>query len=751
MESEPATASHKTYHFSNCSLDVSSRQLIRDGQQVTVQAQVFDLLCYLLERPNEVQDKATLLDAVWNNQYLSDAAIAQAVRKARVAVGDDGKKQAIIKTVHGKGFAFVAEVHSSTTAHPDNQTANHAGQEDRSGIQQVPPPSDNQASFRNWALLLAAILVLIAGSMYLSSDRQTTTPKTGTSDRIVVLPFINSTNEERLEWLEVGMSETTGILLEQSSDLQVTRARDIEDISAAELNSVRHVLGVDYALQAEVSLHNGIYLVDLTVAGPDGSEQTSSFETAELTTISRQIVESGLRTIKKQPDAPIMNLPLLDDPLALELYGRGIQALYKDDREQAQNYLKVAQLRSPDVAAFKVALAIAQFDPADSKSSIEQYQATRDSLPESEALARARMDYEIGTRLWFGGAVTESGRVLSQVLEQQGIDPALMAMTLNSLSFVRQSQMQFQEAWELVKRSEVLSRQLNDPYHLSMVLTNQAYLAEDLGRIHQSAQLHQQALDIRKKYSFEGLVAASQYGLARTLRRSGQFTEAGELLRQALSTVRKLELVFDEFDNLEELAEVQMRMGQFEQARASIAESHALAESVDDELGLAWSKQMGVRLQRYENSVDEDSIVKQKQVIAALEQMGELQGAFHAQLELIQLWLDIGNIQQASDLLDSLPAISNGQNPVFDLQIAILKAQVLPGTQAQITALQDALVQARNIGVIDIEVDIALRIGNLAAQSQDPELAQRMLTISNAWSAGYFPAEQLNGKIAALP
>lgn len=748
MESEPVTDNRKIYRFSNCSLNVSSRELFRDGKLVTVQAQVFDLLCYLLKRPNQVQDKSTLLDAVWKNQFLSDAAIAQAIRKARAAVGDDGKTQAIIKTVHGKGFAFVAEVISEDEVNPPILTEPSPASPPPASPTPVPRPTS-----RFWIAGLVAIVMVIGGAWltWFDNDAAIVPDQSEPKSRIVILPFVNSTNEERLAWLELGMSETTGLLLEQTSDLQVTRSRDIEDIAAADLNSVRTVLGADYALQAEVSIQNGKYQIDLNLVGPEGVDQNSSFETAELTTISRQIVESSLRTIQKQPNAPIMNQPLLDDPLALELYGRGIQALYKDDREQAQNYLKVAQLRSPEVAWFKVALAIAQFDTTDAKNSIEQYQLIRDTLPESEVMARARMDYEIGTRLWFSGDVTESGVILSLILEQKDIDPALMAMTLNSLSFVRQSQMQFQQAWEQAKQSEVLSRQINDPYLLSMVLTNQAYMAEDLGRIHQSAQLHQQALDIRNKYNFEGLIAASQYGLARTLRRSGKFAEAQGLLEQALATVKKLSLVFDEFDNLEELAEVQMRLGQFDLANANIDQAHALAESVDDELGLTWTKQMRVRLQRFDKTLNESSVVMQKQVISALENMGELQQAFHAQLELVQIWLDLGDINHAKDLLKTLPDIMQEQNPVFDLQLSTLKAQVLENHEDQSTALQKSLVQARNIGVIDLEVEIALLIADIAVQQREPELARRMLTICNAWSPGYFPAKAISEQIAAMP
>jgi hypothetical protein len=41
---------------------------------------------------------------------VSDSAIASRVKSARQAIGDDGKAQRFIRTLHGQGFRFVAEV-----------------------------------------------------------------------------------------------------------------------------------------------------------------------------------------------------------------------------------------------------------------------------------------------------------------------------------------------------------------------------------------------------------------------------------------------------------------------------------------------------------------------------------------------------------------------------------------------------------------------------------------------------------------
>ena len=51
-----------------------------------------------------------LMDEVWGDRFVSDSALSSRIKSVRAATGDDGKAQRVIRTVHGKGFTFVAEV-----------------------------------------------------------------------------------------------------------------------------------------------------------------------------------------------------------------------------------------------------------------------------------------------------------------------------------------------------------------------------------------------------------------------------------------------------------------------------------------------------------------------------------------------------------------------------------------------------------------------------------------------------------------
>jgi predicted ATPase/DNA-binding winged helix-turn-helix (wHTH) protein len=96
--------------FASCELDVGRVVLRRDGVEVRVEPQVFDVLVFLALHHGRVIRKEELLDAVWGDRFVSESALTTRIKSLRQAVGDDGNRQSVIRTVHGKGYEFVAPV-----------------------------------------------------------------------------------------------------------------------------------------------------------------------------------------------------------------------------------------------------------------------------------------------------------------------------------------------------------------------------------------------------------------------------------------------------------------------------------------------------------------------------------------------------------------------------------------------------------------------------------------------------------------
>ena len=80
------------------------------GSSVHVEPQVFDVLAYLVEHRDRVVTKAELLDVVWGHQFVSESALTTRIKQLRQAVGDSGREQRIVQTIHGRGYRFVAPV-----------------------------------------------------------------------------------------------------------------------------------------------------------------------------------------------------------------------------------------------------------------------------------------------------------------------------------------------------------------------------------------------------------------------------------------------------------------------------------------------------------------------------------------------------------------------------------------------------------------------------------------------------------------
>ncbi|MEM9516576.1 MAG: winged helix-turn-helix domain-containing protein [Actinomycetota bacterium] len=90
-------------------IDLSRRQLRRNNAVEHVEPQVFDVLAYLATNAGRMVSREELMDEVWGTRFVTAAAVSSRIRSARAATGDDGKRQAVIRTVHGRGYEFVAE------------------------------------------------------------------------------------------------------------------------------------------------------------------------------------------------------------------------------------------------------------------------------------------------------------------------------------------------------------------------------------------------------------------------------------------------------------------------------------------------------------------------------------------------------------------------------------------------------------------------------------------------------------------
>lgn len=96
--------------FEGFELDSDRFELRRDGTRIPVEPQVLALLILLATNRERMVDKDEIIAKVWDGRIVSESAVAARIKAARRAIGDDGKQQRLIRTIHGRGFRFVGDV-----------------------------------------------------------------------------------------------------------------------------------------------------------------------------------------------------------------------------------------------------------------------------------------------------------------------------------------------------------------------------------------------------------------------------------------------------------------------------------------------------------------------------------------------------------------------------------------------------------------------------------------------------------------
>lgn len=138
------------FRFDEFELDLERYELARGDRAVEVEPRVLDLLGYLVRAGGRVVSKDELIERVWAEGAVSDAALSRAVHRARRALDDDAAEPRWIETVHGRGYRFLGEARPAAAEGPPGD----------SGTSESPPA--RPASRRPVRAALAALVALSA-------------------------------------------------------------------------------------------------------------------------------------------------------------------------------------------------------------------------------------------------------------------------------------------------------------------------------------------------------------------------------------------------------------------------------------------------------------------------------------------------------------------------------------------------------------------------------------------------------------
>lgn len=212
------------YEFGSYQLNAVERLLMRDGEVISLQPKIFDLLLALVAQHGRLLEKDELMRLVWPDTIVEEANLANNISILRKTLSENG--QPFIETVPKRGYRFVAEVREIVTE--QNKPENSAPLTQENGLSEAATVSSAHKpgiSWRGKMLLVGLGVLLVAGGLYewrWSNIR----PETITS--IAILPFRPVVDENRDEKFQMGMTDT---LIFKLSDLKQLKVRSIGAVS----------------------------------------------------------------------------------------------------------------------------------------------------------------------------------------------------------------------------------------------------------------------------------------------------------------------------------------------------------------------------------------------------------------------------------------------------------------------------------------------------------------------------------------
>jgi TolB-like protein/DNA-binding winged helix-turn-helix (wHTH) protein/Flp pilus assembly protein TadD len=223
--------------------------ITREGQPISVEPKVFDMLVFLIRHRDRLVTRDQLFDELWPDSVVSDNVLSNQIKLARAVLGDDGNQQKYIRTVRGRGYQFVGEVQEiDSTIIPAAAAANDAPSPEPAAevpAKGAPAPGSVLLNPRSLMFVAAVLVAGVFAFIWLkdSRERANETATAASSDTsveapvnlrpktIAILPFDNRSNLEEDAYFVDGFHD----------DLisQVSQIRDLSTISRTSVLTYR--------------------------------------------------------------------------------------------------------------------------------------------------------------------------------------------------------------------------------------------------------------------------------------------------------------------------------------------------------------------------------------------------------------------------------------------------------------------------------------------------------------------------------
>jgi TolB-like protein/DNA-binding winged helix-turn-helix (wHTH) protein/Flp pilus assembly protein TadD len=258
------------YQFGDLQVDTRRQSVSRNGEAIPLPRLSYELLLALLRAHPRMLSNEDLLTSVWAPTVVNPETVGQRIKLLRKALGDDPRNPRYLVSIHGRGYRLVAPVLTLPASEaPPTPAVPEATKPGNDAIEVAlrMPGRIGWLPAALGAVIVTAVLVGV-GLWYwrvTNSDDTSQPPKvavaalaaankTPAEESIVVLPFLDLSEQKDEGYFADGVTEEVTSVLAQVRDLRVsarTSAFYFKD-RATPVGEIGKTLGVANILEGSV-------------------------------------------------------------------------------------------------------------------------------------------------------------------------------------------------------------------------------------------------------------------------------------------------------------------------------------------------------------------------------------------------------------------------------------------------------------------------------------------------------------------
>jgi len=343
------------FEFDDIRVEPLKFKVWRGEEELVLEPKTLSVLIFLLENRGRLIEKVELLNAIWQDTFVTENAMAREIAKLRKVLGDDAKGGKYIQTVHTKGYRFVAAVSEvggsdggciSNVVKDIHENGNGSGK--KGSVLRRNSRSRNMVAVAAAAAVLSLILVSVVFYRRAAST-------VGKYDSVAVLPF-RVVGEGEGDYLADGVAEALTNRLTTIHNLRVIpwftaqtfrgSSKTVQEIGR-EMNVATLLTGTLRRSGDRMSL--SLQLIDVNGASAIWGDEFEE-NVSDILTVQKRLVLEVATTLKGRlnDQQTALLTPAVNSAEAYELCLRGNKNF--NDRPIALELFRRAMALDPEMA-----------------------------------------------------------------------------------------------------------------------------------------------------------------------------------------------------------------------------------------------------------------------------------------------------------------------------------------------------------------------------------------------------------------